>query len=110
MKKINALAVIGTRPEAIKMAPVVRALRATGRFDVHILFLDDKTLLDAIKVKISEGYTVESSLKFVNDDYQKRFSRLQEQIFREKALDLKDVLIRIFKIVRTIRGAETKSD
>jgi phosphotransferase system enzyme I (PtsP) len=79
-------------------------------FDVHILFLDDKTLLDAIKVKISEGYTVESSLKFVNDDYQKRFSRLQEQIFREKALDLKDVLIRIFKIVRTIRGAETKSD
>ena len=38
MKKINALAVIGTRPEAIKMAPVVRALRATGRFDVHVLF------------------------------------------------------------------------
>jgi UDP-N-acetylglucosamine 2-epimerase (non-hydrolysing) len=38
MKKINALAVIGTRPEAIKMAPVVRALRATERFDVHVLF------------------------------------------------------------------------
>ncbi len=38
MKKINALAVIGTRPEAIKMAPVVRALRATGHFDVHVLF------------------------------------------------------------------------
>ena len=38
MKKIAALAVIGTRPEAIKMAPVVRALRATGRFDVHVLF------------------------------------------------------------------------
>jgi phosphotransferase system enzyme I (PtsP) len=79
-------------------------------FDVHILFLDDKTLLDAIKQKISEGYNVESSLKLVNDDYQKRFNRLQEQIFREKALDLKDVLLRIFKIVRTIRGADTKSD
>ncbi len=38
MKKIDALAVIGTRPEAIKMAPVVRALRATGRFGVHVLF------------------------------------------------------------------------
>ncbi len=79
-------------------------------FDVHILFLDDKTLLDAIKQKISEGYNVESSLKLVNDDYQKRFSRLQEQIFREKALDLKDVLLRIFKIVRSIRGAEMKLD
>ncbi len=79
-------------------------------FDVHILFLDDKTLLDAIKLKISEGYTVESSLKLVNDDYQKKFSRLQEQIFREKALDLKDVLLRIYKIVRSIRGAETKSE
>ncbi len=79
-------------------------------FDVHILFLDDKTLLDAVKQKISEGYNVESSLKLVNDDYQKRFSRLQDQIFREKALDLKDVLLRIFKIVRSIRGAEMKSD
>jgi UDP-N-acetylglucosamine 2-epimerase (non-hydrolysing) len=38
MKKIKALAVIGTRPEAIKMAPVVRALRAAGRFDVRVLF------------------------------------------------------------------------
>jgi UDP-N-acetylglucosamine 2-epimerase (non-hydrolysing) len=38
MRKIKALAVIGTRPEAIKMAPVVRALRAAGRFDVRVLF------------------------------------------------------------------------
>ncbi|HBC88824.1 MAG TPA: phosphoenolpyruvate--protein phosphotransferase [Lentisphaeria bacterium] len=79
-------------------------------FDVHILFLDDKTLLDAIKQKINDGYTVESSLKFVNDDYQQRFSRLQDQVFREKALDLKDILLRILKIVMAMRSGEVRSD
>ena len=79
-------------------------------FDVHILFLDDKTLLDAIRLKINDGYTVESSIKIVNDDYQHRFSRLQEQIFREKAMDLKDVLLRIVKILISIRSGETRTD
>ncbi len=33
MKKIKVMSVFGTRPEAIKMAPLVRALEADGRFE-----------------------------------------------------------------------------
>ncbi|WP_343313824.1 UDP-N-acetylglucosamine 2-epimerase (non-hydrolyzing) [Brucella sp. BE17] len=36
MKPIKALCVMGTRPEAIKMAPLSLALRADERFDAHI--------------------------------------------------------------------------
>ncbi|MGM0124368.1 UDP-N-acetylglucosamine 2-epimerase [Enterococcus sp. AZ194] len=36
MKKINVLSVFGTRPEAIKMAPLVKALTADSRFDAKI--------------------------------------------------------------------------
>jgi UDP-N-acetylglucosamine 2-epimerase (non-hydrolysing) len=34
--KIRALLVVGTRPEAVKMAPVVKALRADKRFDAVV--------------------------------------------------------------------------
>lgn len=33
---VRILIVIGTRPEAIKMAPVIRALKASGAFDVKV--------------------------------------------------------------------------
>ena len=37
MKKHKISCVVGTRPEAIKMAPVIRALRGDERFDVTVL-------------------------------------------------------------------------
>ena len=37
MRKIKVLVAIGTRPEAIKMAPVVLALRATGWADARVM-------------------------------------------------------------------------
>nr|WP_202622714.1 UDP-N-acetylglucosamine 2-epimerase (non-hydrolyzing) [Enterococcus sp. JM4C] len=36
MKKINVLSVFGTRPEAIKMAPLVKALHSDARFNAKI--------------------------------------------------------------------------
>ncbi len=33
----NILSIFGTRPEAIKMAPIVKALEADPRFDSHVL-------------------------------------------------------------------------
>ena len=67
MKKINALAVIGTRPEAIKMAPVVRALRATGRFDVYVLFTGQhRGLLD--RAAADFGLTADADLDLMRPD------------------------------------------
>ncbi len=36
-KKFRIVCVIGTRPEAVKMAPVVKALRAGETFDCRIV-------------------------------------------------------------------------
>lgn len=36
MNKIKVLSIFGTRPEAIKMAPVVKALEADGAFDARV--------------------------------------------------------------------------
>ena len=36
MKKINVMLVFGTRPEAIKMCPLVKVLKERGDFDVHV--------------------------------------------------------------------------
>lgn len=37
MNKIKLLCVVGTRPEAIKMAPVITALMSDNTFEVHVL-------------------------------------------------------------------------
>ncbi len=67
MKTISALAVIGTRPEAIKMAPVVRALRATGRFDVHVLFTGQhRGLLDRAAADL--GLAADADLDLMRPD------------------------------------------
>jgi UDP-N-acetylglucosamine 2-epimerase (non-hydrolysing) len=67
MKKINALAVIGTRPEAIKMAPVVRALRAAGRFQVHVLFTGQhRGLLDQAAADL--GLEADADLDLMRPD------------------------------------------
>ncbi|HSF12313.1 MAG TPA: UDP-N-acetylglucosamine 2-epimerase (non-hydrolyzing), partial [Erythrobacter sp.] len=47
--KPRILVTFGTRPEAIKMYPVVAALRETGRFDVKVVVTaQHRELLDAV--------------------------------------------------------------
>jgi len=73
-------------------------------FNVHLLFLEDQTILDAIRRRIFEDRcAVEYAIKLVNDDFQARFARLGSEIFREKSMDLKDVLLRLLKAARQRR-------
>ena len=37
----RVLVVFGTRPEAIKLAPVVKALRRAGTFEVRVIVLEE---------------------------------------------------------------------
>ena len=53
----NILSIFGTRPEAIKMAPIVKALEADPRFESHVLLtgqhmqmLDDVVQMFEIRV------------------------------------------------------------
>ena len=73
-------------------------------FHVHLLFLDDKTILDAVKNDIKENsHSVEFSLKQIFIRYQNQFRQMQNSVFREKVADLKDVLLRLCETVNEIK-------
>lgn len=75
-------------------------------FDVHLMFLEDKSLIDSIKKEIGRGYSVEYGIKSINTLYQNRFKKMNEEIFREKGADFKDVMLRLLKIARSLKNAE----
>jgi len=77
-------------------------------FNVHLLFLEDRTILDAVRARIRDDHhTIEYAIKLANEELQARFARLSSEIFREKAMDLKDVFLRLVKVVCLLRGTET---
>ena len=77
-------------------------------FDVHLMFLEDKSLIDSIKKIILRGYSVEYGLKNINSLYQSRFKKMNEEIFREKGADFKDVMLRLLKIARSLRQSKPR--
>ena len=80
-------------------------------FDAHLLFLEDKYLIDKIKKHIKEhGHSLEFSIKLVFIEYEKRFLQLNEQIFKEKVMDLKDVMLRLIESARAIKNKKKQSD
>ena len=79
-------------------------------FDVHLMFLEDKSLIDSIKNIIKRGYSVEYAIKNMNSLYQNRFKKMSEEIFREKGADFKDVMLRLLKIARSLKKTETGSE
>lgn len=75
-------------------------------FDVHLMILEDKSLIDSIKKIIQRGYSVEYAIKNINSLYQSRFKKMNEEIFREKGADFKDVMLRLLKIARSLKKSE----
>lgn len=75
-------------------------------FDVHLMILEDKSLIDSIRKIIQRGYSVEYAIKNINSLYQSRFQKMNEEIFREKGADFKDVMLRLLKITRSLKKSE----
>jgi len=79
-------------------------------FNVHLLFLEDKVLLNMIKDEIIKyKYSVEFSIKLVFTEYEKRFTRLDNDVFRDKIMDIKDTLLRLIEAVKELRLGEHNS-
>ncbi|HJO94489.1 MAG TPA: phosphoenolpyruvate--protein phosphotransferase [Victivallales bacterium] len=73
-------------------------------FYAHLLFLEDKTLLNEIKRGITtKKRTAEYSIKRVFNEYKKRFSLLKNEDFKDKIMDLKDVLIRLIITLNSLK-------
>ncbi len=73
-------------------------------FYAHLLFLEDKTLISKIRNEIYKNETIaEYAIKTVYEEYSKRFSKMSDQAFKEKAMDLKDVMSRLANTVLALK-------
>ena len=79
-------------------------------FDVHLMFLDDLSLIKSMKEIILRGYSAEYAIKHINALYQNRFRKMSEEIFREKGADLKDVMLRLFNHVKVLKKQRDEND
>jgi phosphoenolpyruvate-protein phosphotransferase len=75
----------------------------TKIIDAHQMMLEDKTFLGKIDAAIQAGETAEAALKRVAAEYLGQFSRMPDGYLRDRAIDLKDVALRV---LRNLLGVE----
>ncbi len=98
------------RKETVELEEVAVSLISEADasiFDVHLMILEDKSLIENLKESIAKGYSLEYAIKSVNSVYQGRFRQMDDEIFREKAADFKDVMLRLLKIVKALKRDES---
>ncbi|MBN2199771.1 MAG: phosphoenolpyruvate--protein phosphotransferase [Candidatus Aminicenantes bacterium] len=67
-------------------------------FDAHLLILGDRSLLASLdKIIVAERVRSEWALTQVNANYRRLFESLKDEYFRQRHLDISDVLSRIYK-------------
>ena len=73
-------------------------------FNVHLLFLEDKTLIGQIHSFIEQKkYSLEYAITTVYYEFEKMFMNLPDETFRERVMDLKDVMIRLLESVKLLK-------
>lgn len=73
-------------------------------FYAHLLLLEDPTLMKRVTEELEEGYTLRSALKIVAQRFEEELSRLDNDFMRERVLDMKDVIFRIFQAADEVEG------
>lgn len=103
-----------TRENTIKLE--TRALSMISEadasiFNAHLMFLEDRTILEDIKREITdESHSLEFSISLVYKRFEKKFLQLSEQTFRERLIDFKDVMLRLMESVKMLRNQEDDSN
>jgi phosphotransferase system enzyme I (PtsP) len=65
--------------------------------DAHRLMVEDRSFLAKVEAVIAQGSTAESALKHVVEEYLAEFVRMADGYLRDRAVDLKDVSLRILR-------------
>ncbi|HJQ84498.1 MAG TPA: phosphoenolpyruvate--protein phosphotransferase [Candidatus Binatia bacterium] len=68
-----------------------------GIIDAHRMMLRDRGFTGKIEEAIDEGLAAEAALKHVVEDHVGRFMRMSDGYLRDRALDVKDVGLRILR-------------
>ena len=66
-------------------------------FDVHRMMLEDRTFNERIEAEIKAGYTAETALKRVVNDYVSAFANMSDHYLRDRALDVRDISRRLLR-------------
>jgi phosphotransferase system enzyme I (PtsP) len=73
-------------------------------FNAHLLFLEDKMVMDSIRKEIIDNFhTVEFSTNLVYHRFEKKFLQLDDNTFKERLIDFKDVMRRLIESAQMIR-------
>jgi phosphotransferase system enzyme I (PtsP) len=65
--------------------------------EAHRMMLEDRGFTAKIEAAVDEGHAVESALKRVVEDYVEQFVRMSDGYLRDRAIDVKDVGLRILR-------------
>src|SRR5213592_3904605 len=68
-----------------------------GIIDAHRLMLEDPGFARKLEAAIHDGLTAEAALKRVVEDYVEQFVRMSDGYLRDRAVDVKDVGLRILR-------------
>lgn len=68
-------------------------------FEAHKLFLSDPDLIGEVERSIRDGYSAARAWKEGIDKYALKLEALEDTVFRERALDLRDVGDRVLRII-----------
>ncbi|MEA2011538.1 MAG: phosphoenolpyruvate--protein phosphotransferase [Verrucomicrobiota bacterium] len=64
-------------------------------FYTHILMLQDPTLVKHIRKYIHKGLSLPYALKYTYQYFEKIFSKIKDDTFAERLIDIKDIILRI---------------
>jgi phosphotransferase system, enzyme I, PtsP len=65
--------------------------------DAHRLMVEDRGFLGKVEAFIAQGITAEAALKRVVEEYLAEFVRMSDGYLRDRAVDLKDVSLRVLR-------------
>jgi phosphotransferase system, enzyme I, PtsP len=65
--------------------------------EAHRMMLEDRGFTGKIEAAIDQGHAVEAALKRVVEDYVEQFVRMSDGYLRDRAIDVKDVGLRILR-------------
>jgi phosphotransferase system enzyme I (PtsP) len=72
-------------------------------FDAHRMMLEDRTWSAKIEAEITAGYTAETALRHVVEEYLGAFVQMSDGYLRDRAIDVKDIGQRV---LRNLLGLE----
>ena len=106
------------RQEAVKQLQALyeKAVKEVGEasaeiFEAHQMMVDDDDFVESVESIIQgQGVNAEYAVAETGDNFKKMFEEMEDEYFRGRAADIKDISERIVRILQGHGGEEIESD